>query len=177
MLRLLCKAFTAQQCCTSAITFGSSDSFAVPTGSNNGERRFTKRLIHIHEMDSVTLPLRTYQERFSMHTGFCPKAQPTRACCEDLPYPKTYKPETISGMYSTAEQQPRGASTRSTARTSSRLYSTARGCSRLCSTARRCSRLYGSADTSIYWRPLIEKLALSASVPVFHRRTVVALAF
>ena len=123
------------------------------------------------------LPLRTYQEKFSTHTRFCPQAQPTRACCEDLAYPKSYKPETISGLYSTAEHQPRGASTRSTARTSSKLYSTARGCSRLCSTARRCSRLYGSADTSIYWRPLIEKLALSASVPVFHRRTVVALAF
>ena len=30
------------------------------------------------------LPLRTYQEKFSMHTRFCPQAQPTRACCEGL---------------------------------------------------------------------------------------------
>ena len=133
MLRLLCKAFTAQQCCTSTITFGSSDSFAVLTGSNNGERRFTKRLIHIHEMDSVTLPLRTCQERFSMHTGFCPKAQPTRACCEDLPYPKTYKPETISGMYSTAEHQ-RGA-----------LLEQAAGCTALLEDAADCAALLEDA--------------------------------
>ena len=30
------------------------------------------------------LPLTTYQEKFSIHTRFCPQAQPTRACCEDL---------------------------------------------------------------------------------------------
>ena len=30
------------------------------------------------------LPLRTCQEKFSMHTRFCPQAQPTRACCEGL---------------------------------------------------------------------------------------------
>ena len=78
---------------------------------------------------------------------------------------------TISGLYSTAEHQPRGASTRSTARRCSRLYSTARGCSRLCSTARRCSRLYGSTDTSIYWRPLLENLFQ----PAFQFSTVVLL--
>ena len=38
---------------TSAVTFDSSDSFAVLTGSNNGERRFTERLIHVQEMDSM----------------------------------------------------------------------------------------------------------------------------
>ena len=55
-------------------------------------------------------------------------------------------------LYSTTEHQPRGASMRlfGTARRSSRLYSTARRWS--------SSRLYGNADTSIYWRLLIEKL-------------------
>ena len=38
---------------TSAVTFDSSDSFAVLTGSNNGERRFTEKLIHVQEMDSM----------------------------------------------------------------------------------------------------------------------------
>ena len=36
---------------TSAVTFDSSDSFAVLTGSNNGERRFTEKVIHVQEMD------------------------------------------------------------------------------------------------------------------------------
>ncbi len=36
-----------------AVTFDSSDSFAVLTGSNNGERRFTEKLIHVQEMDSM----------------------------------------------------------------------------------------------------------------------------
>ena len=38
---------------TSAVTFGSSDSFAVLTGSNNGERRFTEKVIHVQEMESM----------------------------------------------------------------------------------------------------------------------------
>ena len=38
---------------TSAVTFDSSDSFAVLTGSNNGERRFTEKVIHVQEMDSM----------------------------------------------------------------------------------------------------------------------------
>ena len=56
-------------------------------------------------------------------------------------------------LYSTTEHQPRGASMGlfDTARRSSRLYSTARRWS--------SSRLYGGADTSIYWRLLIEKRA------------------
>ena len=38
---------------TSAVTFDSSDSFAVLTGSNNGERIFTEKVIHVQEMDSM----------------------------------------------------------------------------------------------------------------------------
>ena len=38
---------------TSAVTFDSSDSFVVLTGSNNGERRFTEKVIRVQEMDSM----------------------------------------------------------------------------------------------------------------------------
>ena len=35
------------------VTFDSSDSFSVLTGSNNGKRRFIEKVIRVHEMDSM----------------------------------------------------------------------------------------------------------------------------
>ena len=166
---------------------------------NNGERRFTEKVIHVQEMDCMS----TAHKRFS-------QARPTRFC-EDLALraislrtsllsgcaalnskntsssiwrfssdsalqlkayssgPSLLRPARRSSRLSSTAR--RCSRLSSTARRCSRLYSTARGCSRLCSTARRCSRLYGSADTSIYWRPLIEKLFQ----PAFQFSTVVLL--
>ena len=46
-----------------AVTFDSSDSFAVLTGSNNGERRFTEKVIRVKEMDSMGTASKNFIKR------------------------------------------------------------------------------------------------------------------